>query len=78
VDTYTIFKAARETIKWALASQPELAEKGDLWFENEAIFYANAIVEDCIKQGMMYPFSELNKHQETFAYYPTSSPAFYR
>lgn len=64
MDTYTIFKAARFILRNYLREHnPDIS---DYDCEYQASDLANDIVEVAIKEGMYYPFSEINKPHDTY------------
>lgn len=59
MDTYTIFRVAKQQFKKLLReSNPE---KDEYWCDCEAEWLAQEVVEECLKCGMQYPYSEINK-----------------
>lgn len=73
MDTYTIFKAAKDMFIRLLREQNP--DKDNYWLESEANIWADNVVEQAIKMGMFYPFSEINKRKET--YYPVMNIGMY-
>ena len=66
MDTYSIFKAAKIHFKTLLREQNSDKDYDDYWYECEANDWANSVVESAVKEGMFYPFSELNKPKELY------------
>jgi hypothetical protein len=59
MDTYSIYKAAKhQFFKLLKESHPD---KDDYWCDCEADVLADEVVQECIKCGSQYPFSEINK-----------------
>jgi hypothetical protein len=73
MDTYSIFKAAKIAFRQLLKEHNPIM--GDYELECESNDWANEVVQITIKEGMMYPFSELNKPKET--YYPIIPTSMY-
>ena len=65
MDTYTIYKAAKNVLVGAL--KEHIKDKEYIWYMEEADFYANQVVEECLKNGLVYPFKDLNKPDQTYA-----------
>jgi len=68
MDTYSIFKATKSAFRQLLREQNP--DKDDYWLECESNDWANEVVERVVRDGMVYPFSEINKSRKE-AYYPT-------